>query len=527
MFGSILSKPVPNDISIGKTDSNESYFKACVVKGREWVDWFDRFFEVFEYPLEWFEEHKVDKAHELFVELSSIKSNPVITLLEMKTAAEKISKFLRPLNQLRRLCHLFNCLTLFEIIEAGSIDRPHDYQKLISEMRSSHRDSRFGFSKDGGAGKCVSIIGRQHVHWLIASEKNTCHVKIEFITYDDQRHLLFEGQDVPIHQRILDGKFETQKAGFLMISIEQQRRNAPESIWYRIKSANLSKFSLFNGIFDVCHQNCCQQPNQMIDEHLLNKILNEAFLFIDKLLDGTKNMSEMASLRATFCNKNIIVQDEIRRLLTNRLDAKTFDNPNLKGNPTDGDIQRVCEWLQIFQYYSHINNIMDCIKRFEILPEDVKEESVDNLKRLCSNENTNLDVTKVYEILKEQRKSLSSFHLQLIKTVLECSDVIKILKDSNCYSDEGRHRFQELRDNLTTQFQLQERNNMILNSLIVSYTLCEPFVSKAKNFAEFNNRVAQLSNVDENSLKHLKGMISLKISIMLTLFLSDCYERVP
>lgn len=508
----ILPKSAPSDIIMENITSNEACFKACIEKGREWIDWFDRFFEVFEYPVEWFEEHKVDKAHELYVELNAMKSNQTISLLQMKSTAEKILKILKPLNQLRRLCHLFNCLTSFKIIENDAVDRPYDRQKFISELQASHRDNRFGFGRDGGAGKVILVNGHQNVHWMIASEKNICDVKIEFITYDDQRHLLSVKQNAPIHQKILDGKFETQKAGSLIIDIQTHLRNESETIWYRIKSTNLSKCYLFNGIFDVCYQSYCQQPNQTIDEHRLNDILNEAFSFIDKLLDGTKNMKEMAGLRTTFRNKNIVVEEEIRRLFTNRLDVQKLDDRNTVANPNNNDIQRVCEWLQIYQYFSHINNIIDCIERFDIISQHSDDESVNNLRRLCSSENKDLDITKVHEVLQEQLKSLPSSHLQLIRIVLECSDVIKIMKESDLYSAKGRHRFQELRDNLTTQLQLQERNNMILNSLIVTYVLCEPFVLKAKNFAEFTSRVAQLSNVDENSLKHLKGKMSFEIS---------------
>ncbi|CAF4785784.1 unnamed protein product, partial [Rotaria sp. Silwood2] len=60
------------------------------------------------------------------------------------------------------------------------------------------------------------------------------------------------------------------------------------------------------------------------------------------------------------------------------------------------------------------------------------------------------------------------------------------------------------RDHLTTQFQLQERNNMILNSWIIAYALCEPFVLNANNFDEFVNRIAGLSNFEENSLNHMQ-----------------------
>jgi hypothetical protein len=108
--------------------------------------------------------------------------------------------------------------------------------------------------------------------------------------------------------------------------------------------------------------------------------------------------------------------------------------------------------------------------------------------------------------------------------MLESPAVVKMMKTSNLYANQERYRFQELRDNLTTQFQLQERNNMILNSLIVTYVLCEPFATKAESFAEFANRLAQLSNVDDNSLKHIKGSIfEIHLLISNCLLLSSSY----
>ncbi|CAF4466402.1 unnamed protein product, partial [Didymodactylos carnosus] len=115
------------------------------------------------------------------------------------------------------------------------------------------------------------------------------------------------------------------------------------------------------------------------------------------------------------------------------------------------------------------------------------------------------EITNAYRILQECFQTLTHQHLQLIKIAVECSNVIHMMKKSDLYSQHGRRRFQELRDNLTTQFQLQELNNMILNSWIISYTLIEPFMFKAKNFDDFVLRLAQITNLEESSLNHIKG----------------------
>ncbi|CAF4562280.1 unnamed protein product, partial [Didymodactylos carnosus] len=93
---------------------------------------------------------------------------------------------------------------------------------------------------------------------------------------------------------------------------------------------------------------------------------------------------------------------------------------------------------------------------------------------------------------------LDNRHLQLIKVTLECSSVIKTFKRAALYSPKGRLRFRELRDNLTTQFQLQEKFNLILNALIVTYAVREPFVVNAMDVKDFFKRLLNLYNIDES-----------------------------
>jgi DNA-binding transcriptional MerR regulator len=177
--------------------------------------------------------------------------------------------------------------------------------------------------------------------------------------------------------------------------------------------------------------------------------------------------------------------------------------------PTDKEIEQVCEWLQIYQYYSHINIIIKCIETFHILPVENDDELIGHLKHL-QDENCSLkEITQAYRILKQQFQKLRSQHLQLIKTAVECSGVVQLMKKSDLYSPHGRRRFQELRDNLTTQFQFQERNNIILNSCIIVYELCQPFVLRATNFDEFIDRIARLLNFEENSIKHMQSKTSI------------------
>jgi hypothetical protein len=511
-----MSIPRPNDLEVTEINSDKQFFDACIKKGREWIRWFDRFIEVFEYPLEWFKTHNVDGAYEMFNDLISMKDNKTITLIKMKTIADKILKLLRSLNSLLRLCHILNCLIPFRITEHATTNGSFHSKKFISDLKRSQQYNKFFIDTGGTGGKSIPISSRQNVHWFIASEKSACNVKIEYLTnsVNNNCQVLFMKENVPIESMVLDGEFETQQPGLLIISIENESGRQPRTIWFRIKSTNLSRCHLFHGIFNIFYEEYFEESARIIKEAHLNQLLDRSFTFIDKLLIGTISLREMVQLKTVFCDKNIIVQDEVRRLFTSRTNNELLNGQDHKRStivivsPTDAEIKQMCEWLQIYQYYSHINHIIGCIEKFDILSRNSDHELVVKLKLLRDNENCTLrEVSQIYDILQKPLKHLSSSHLQLIKTMVECSAVVQMLKSSDLYSTSGRQRFQELRDNLTTQFQLQERNNMILDSLLITYILCEPFVVKAESFEEFANRVAGLSNVDDNSFRHIKGKV--------------------
>jgi hypothetical protein len=149
---------------------------------------------------------------------------------------------------------------------------------------------------------------------------------------------------------------------------------------------------------------------------------------------------------------------------------------------------------------------MDCIKKFEILSDENNDQIIIDLRRLSGNDDCSLrEITEAYKILQEKFQNLAPQHLRLIKIVVECANVVNMMKKSDLYSTNGQRRFQELRDNLTTLFQLQERNNMILNSWIMTYGLIKPFIYKAKNFDEFLSRITNSPKFEESILDHIKG----------------------
>jgi len=413
------------------------------------------------------------------------------------------------------------------VIDSGEVNNQIDSTNYISELKRLQPNNSFLVSEKIIYQYMSPINDRQNVQWCIASERLPCNIQIKYQTNELQGDtgILFNKEKVPIDKHVLQGEFETQRAGQLMIIINNEQLKAPRTIWYRISQTPLSTCHLFHGIFNMFYQTYYKQPTETIKEGQLSQLLDKVFVFIDSLLDGSVSLRDMADLKAVFCDKNIHVREEVKKLFTNRSSEEgtnrqrtTITTTNI---PTDKQIEQVCEWLQIYQYYSHINIIINCIEKFDILPVDSDDELIGHLKRL-RDENCSLrEITQAYNIVKQRFRNLSNQHLLLIKTALECSSVIQIMKKSDLYSPHGRRRFQELRDNLTTQFQLQERNNMILNSWIIAYALCEPFIHKAKNFDEFVDRIARLSNFEENSVKHMQSKIPSDIqTILITIFYS-------
>ena len=510
---SIVAIRKPNDIDIAEINSNEEYFHRFIQQVNEWLEWFDRFITHFQYVVEWLKNRNIIGASQLLIDLYDMRNNEAISLIQLKVTIEKTLIFLKPFNDLRRLCHLFNCLTTFQIIDFGGVNNQIDSQSYIRDLKRLQPNNSFTVHGKTQQQHTISINDRQNVQWFLASEKYSCNVEIEYRTIESHEcgEIVFSNKDIPIDKHIISGVFETQRSGQLMITIDSRDLHAQRIIWFQLKSSFLSTCNLFDAIFNIFYQRYYANSLQAIKDSALSKLLDEVFSFIDKLLIGTISLREMTDLKAVFCDKNIHVRDEVKKLFTNRSTAKKTVNQEEATTavtyvPSEQEIEQVCEWLQIYQYYSHINIIIDCIQTFEILPKDNEDDSIGHLKRLSGNENCSLkDITQAYKILQQRFGDLTGKHLQLIKTTVECSAVVVMMKKSDLYSSHGRRRFQELRDNLTTQFQFQERNNMILNSLIITYPLCEPFMFQAKNLQEFVDRFPQLLNFDESSLKHIIG----------------------
>lgn len=504
----------PKNINISRIDAHEKYFQELIDEVNQWLDWFDKFLFVFSSAVERFIIWRVIGATQLLDEMRKAKDHSLINVVGMKEIMEKTLRFLRPLGDLRRLCHLLNCSTEFQLIDSGCLNDQIDSSNYIREFKKMQFTNYFRVDARSTFSYTIQLNDRQHVRWSIACEKFSCHLQVKFQVANKQSRteVFFNEENVSIDKHVLQGEFETQQAGQLIIVINNDTSHSPRTIWYRIHHVPLAASHLFHGIFDMHYEKYYKDSFRItIDE--LNRLLDEVFQFIDRFLSGEVRLKEIDELRTVFCNKNIDVRKEVKKMFTNRRSQEETNNQRTTMTaavttvPTDIEIDQVCHRLQIYQYYSHINIIIDCIKRFHILPDESDDHFIKHLK-LLYNENPSLkDISETFQILKKQLEMLTNQHLQLIKTAVECSAVVQMMKNSGLYSSHGRRRFRDLQDTLTTQFQFQERNNMILNSWIITYELCGPFVLEANSFNEFINRIAQLSNFEENSIKHMQSKV--------------------
>ncbi|CAF4187948.1 unnamed protein product, partial [Rotaria magnacalcarata] len=513
----IVSIDKPNDIDISVTDRKEEFFRRFIQQVNAWLEWFDKFIDIFQHITEWLKTRKLQSAEQLLNDIHTIKKDSMVSLIKIKAIIQDIVELLKPFKNLHRLCDLFNCMNSFENIDSGTLSNEEQRKSYIEELKRFHTNNTFTVNAKTKHEHCHPIGARRVVRWSLACEKLECNINIEYRinTPRINSYTLFSKEKIPLDKNVLRGQFKTQRNGDLIITINNQNGGTPRTIWYQCKTAPFSTCHLFDGIFFMLRQQYFEQSIENIKDKDLSDLIDKVFSFIDRLLNGDITLQEMDYLKTVFHDKNIDVKEEVKTLFANRLiidnkreTTRTTTAEIISQGQNNQKIEQVCEWLRTYQYYSYLNIIIDCVQKFDIiLNSDKNDESIDNLQEMNINENCSLKkISETYKDLYERFQKLTNHHLQLIKAISECSHVVQMIKKFDLYSTQGLRRFLELRDNLTTQFQLQERNNMILNSLIISYALCEPFVHQVENLEEFIDNLAKLSNIDETSLEHIKAV---------------------
>ncbi|CAF4322341.1 unnamed protein product [Rotaria sp. Silwood2] len=503
-----LLQPAPSDINISINESRITYYHRFLDQVNNWIKWYDEMIAVLIHIVYWLKSFQIENAISLYADLHQARDKSKITIAEMKALVQKTVALVQPFKDLRRLCSMMNCLIPFQVLSPAVINQKHTSSKFIEQTKRSQPDNSFKIMPQQKSFRDIKIQERQHIQWFIASEILEITVQVTFTSDDNhgRMEVLSLGNKVSVERHTVEGEFETLSSGILTIEVNNEKGRAERVVWFRVKQALLSKSHLFEGILNMIYSSSYGGNGRIATERDLATVLERAFHFIDSLLNGRMKLKDMVDLKAIFCNKNINVRDEVKKLFSYRLiaNANNQKEPTNNAEATEQEIEQICEWLQIYQYYSYINIIVTCVQRFNIISNENADETINSIIHL-SDENCSLrEITEKYRSLKQRFRKLTNQHLQLIKTASECPNVIQMMRKADLYTIHGRRRFQELRDNLTTQFQLQERNNMILNSWIIIYGLCEPFTMKARTLEDFVDNVAKLPYFEDTPVTHMQ-----------------------
>ncbi|CAF0874810.1 unnamed protein product [Didymodactylos carnosus] len=322
---------------------------------------------------------------------------------------------------------MMNCLIPFQVLKPATINQEHTSSKYIEQVKRSHPDNFFKIMAKKTSFRDIKVQERQRIQWFIASERLEITVQVTF-TPDDSHgkmEVLSLGNKVSVERYTIEGEYETLSSGILTIEVNNEKGQVDRVVWFRVKQASLSKSHLFEGIFNMIYSSSCGGNDHTATEIDVATVLERAFHFIDSLLNGRMKLKDMVDLKAIFCNKNINVRDEVKKLFSYRLiaNANSQKEPTINAEATEQEIEQVCEWLQIYQYYSYINIIVTCVQRFNIISNENPDETINSIIQL-SDENCSLrEITERYRNLKQRFRKLTNQHLQLIKAASECPNV--------------------------------------------------------------------------------------------------------
>ncbi|CAF5145140.1 unnamed protein product, partial [Rotaria sp. Silwood1] len=243
----IVALPKPNDIDIINIRSNKEFFANFIQQINKWFNWFDRFIDIFQRIIDWLKTHNVNRSNQILSDLSRIRDDPKMTLIEMRVTIDSALKLLQPFEDLQRLCQLFNCIIPFQIINAGTLNMQENTINFLKELKRFQPNNTFIVDARKIYELTISIIDRQQVQWSLASDNHPCDITVEYRSYgtNNQCETLYEKRNVSIHKNVLHGQFETQRNGQLLITIDNKNYTNPRTVWYRIKSNPLSICHLF------------------------------------------------------------------------------------------------------------------------------------------------------------------------------------------------------------------------------------------------------------------------------------------
>ncbi|CAM4934770.1 unnamed protein product, partial [Rotaria socialis] len=303
----IVSDDRPNDIDISITDQKETFFCCFIQQVVKWLEWFDKFIDIFQHVIEWLRVRKLQRAEQLLSDIHTIKDDSMTNVIKAKTVIQDIIDLLKPFKNLHRLCYLLNCMNSFENSYPGTLTSHDQWKSHIEELKRVHSNNTFTVAANAKYEHPHSIGARRVVHWSLACERLECNISIEYRinTPRTKSYNCFSRQKVPLDKKVLKGEFKTQRSGNLVITIDNQTGGAPRTIWYQIKTMHFSTCHLFDGFFSMLRQQYFQQSNENIQVTDLSDLIDRAFEFIDSLLNGDITLEDMEYLKTVFHDKNI------------------------------------------------------------------------------------------------------------------------------------------------------------------------------------------------------------------------------
>jgi len=141
-----------------KIEINERSCSNFIKQVNDWISWFEQFFDIFHYIIEWLRTYHVDGAAELCISINSSRNKNTTTVIEMKKTTEKVMKFLQSIKTLERLCHILNCSVPFKSIESGTQYDIQDSKSYIQELKRFHCNTSFVVDSHENISQKYSII---------------------------------------------------------------------------------------------------------------------------------------------------------------------------------------------------------------------------------------------------------------------------------------------------------------------------------------------------------------------------------
>ena len=291
-------------------------------------------------------------------------------------------------------------------------------------------------------------------------------------------------------------------------------------VFFRLKPSNLFKSYLENYLFimDGVMQPIVQVGSQQtqVMNHL-NEAAQSAIDLILRLCDGSATEQEV-TLNGNLPLQDIDVENERHILqlfvevISDEMSSKKLSCSGLRG---------VTALLELLQMYKDIFIIREVCKEFE-LTECTSDPDLDNIVKIADElsktecramltmEEAIVKLTRVKDVLLIKGKHSQTI-LKLFKAVSNSKAFFQFAEENGFRGDNGRRKFIQLHNLVTTRLQHEEYNGVVLDHLLGCYDYIDPFLRKPSSLNELMMLVTALPNIENgiNQLRTVNGNIGL------------------